>query len=299
MGFEHVTWAWFQVENIPLAAKAVLMGIANHATRKGVAYPSQGSLAKHLNISLSTVKRQIRELEKMGAIASTSQTINGRKTSNLYRLNMEFRGYPAPNEETAEDAESDLDEQLAIAFDGEKEIGQNDLSKVHSYDLSDRSIVTYQEPRILTKEKEEESAPDDLEEKFQELVDIFEPGPTEDLAHGRVALRNLQSFERATALKHAARFVEALKLEKRKQVSIANYLSRKRWESVERYTPRPVKAGEGKPMVFVAKDSPGWHAWAKFLGKSPYGMSVYHSTEHQADGWRFTSAMPPEIVGAL
>jgi len=67
-------------------AKLVLISLANRADNNGECYPSLARIADDCETSESSVKRKLIVLEALGLIARINRTIEGMKTSNLYRI---------------------------------------------------------------------------------------------------------------------------------------------------------------------------------------------------------------------
>ena len=92
MSFEAMAWAWSQ--HLPATRKLVLMALANYASREHqTAYPNIKRLARDCGLSPSTTKYAIKDLEQAGYIGHQRQHLeSGGLTSNLYRLNLDYRG---------------------------------------------------------------------------------------------------------------------------------------------------------------------------------------------------------------
>ncbi|WP_143321102.1 helix-turn-helix domain-containing protein [Clostridium sp. HBUAS56010] len=72
---------------LPHRAKTVYMYLHDRADRDGKCYPAIGTIARELNLSKSTVKRALLDLEKSGFIQREQRwRENGGKSSNLYFL---------------------------------------------------------------------------------------------------------------------------------------------------------------------------------------------------------------------
>ncbi len=70
-----------------LRAKAVYMYLRSRCDKEGKCFPSVKTIAKDLDISESTVKRALRELESHGYIKKIARyRANKGNTSNLYFL---------------------------------------------------------------------------------------------------------------------------------------------------------------------------------------------------------------------
>ena len=67
-------------------AKLVLISLANRADNNGECYPSLARIADDCETSESSVKRKLIVLEALGLITRLNRTVDGMKTSNLYRI---------------------------------------------------------------------------------------------------------------------------------------------------------------------------------------------------------------------
>lgn len=73
--------------DLPHRAIAVYMYLRDRASRSGVCWPGIKTIAADLNLSRSTVKRALGDLERKGYLQKTPRyRENGSHTSNLYRL---------------------------------------------------------------------------------------------------------------------------------------------------------------------------------------------------------------------
>lgn len=72
---------------LPHRAKSVYMYLRDRADKDGKCYPAIGTIARELNLSRSTVKRAISDLETGGYLQKEQRwRENGGKSSNLYFL---------------------------------------------------------------------------------------------------------------------------------------------------------------------------------------------------------------------
>lgn len=72
---------------LPHRAKSVYMYLHDRADKEGKCYPAIGTIARELNLSRSTVKRALTDLEKQGYLRKEQRwRENGGKSSNLYFL---------------------------------------------------------------------------------------------------------------------------------------------------------------------------------------------------------------------
>ena len=74
-------------EELPHRAKAVYMYLKDRTGKNGGCWPAIGTIAKDLQLSLSTVKRAMEDLQKAGLVEKEPRyRENGGSSSNLYRL---------------------------------------------------------------------------------------------------------------------------------------------------------------------------------------------------------------------
>ena len=72
---------------LPHRAKSVYMYLHDRADRDGKCYQAIGTIARELNLSRSTVKRALTDLEIQGYLRKEQRwRENGGKSSNLYFL---------------------------------------------------------------------------------------------------------------------------------------------------------------------------------------------------------------------
>lgn len=73
--------------DLPHRAIAVYMYLQNRAGRNGTCYPAIGTIARELHLSVSTVKRAVRDLEENGFIRKTQRwRENGGRSSLLFEI---------------------------------------------------------------------------------------------------------------------------------------------------------------------------------------------------------------------
>lgn len=86
-----MNWAWEQ--RLPPASKLVLMAIADVADDEGYCFPRVRTIAARCGVSERTVQRTLKTFENGELLAVTPRfTVDGRQTSNGYRLSMVY--YP-------------------------------------------------------------------------------------------------------------------------------------------------------------------------------------------------------------
>ena len=73
--------------NLPHRAIAVYLYLQNRADRNGTCYPAIGTIARELHLSVSTVKRAVRDLEENGFIRKTQRwRENGGRSILLFEI---------------------------------------------------------------------------------------------------------------------------------------------------------------------------------------------------------------------
>ena len=73
--------------NLPPTEKFVLLAIADFSNdKKGIAWPSQSTIAAKTGYSRQTVNRAINRLREKRMIVSSRQSAEGKSTSNEYRI---------------------------------------------------------------------------------------------------------------------------------------------------------------------------------------------------------------------
>ena len=86
MSFNAVDWA-FDQDTGDSSSKLVLLALARHANEQHQCWPSLSRISKITNLSSSTVKRKIKELEDKGFINhKRRRTDDGKPTSNFYQI---------------------------------------------------------------------------------------------------------------------------------------------------------------------------------------------------------------------
>ena len=88
MSFEAVNWAWKQKDMTPWE-KLVLLALADRHNPDHGCFPSLNKIVDDTEISRSTVRRCLKQLEKKGLITvQENMRANGSQTSNLYHLHI-------------------------------------------------------------------------------------------------------------------------------------------------------------------------------------------------------------------
>jgi len=75
--------------DLPPTEKFVLLAIADFSNdKKGIAWPSQRTIANKTSYSRQTVNRAIKRLCASGVLVSSKRSAEGKSTSNVYRINI-------------------------------------------------------------------------------------------------------------------------------------------------------------------------------------------------------------------
>jgi DNA-binding transcriptional regulator YhcF (GntR family) len=88
MSNRAITWAYEQKCG-SMAAKSVLVKLADNANDDGICFPSMDYIARHCECDRSTVKRIIKKLEQLRLVDRYPRSRSGLKTANEYRLRFE------------------------------------------------------------------------------------------------------------------------------------------------------------------------------------------------------------------
>lgn len=160
MSVRASTWAW-SLEEVMGSEALVLLALADQANDEGLCWPSQEKLAPKARQSVSTLRRSLRSLEKMGLLTTITRSSTRGRRSNLYLLHigakpdLSMRSAKAVSlGEDAAQACQMLEEASDAVFVANKPIGQIDrLPQPVTYDrlqsvTSDRLL--YKEPPLGT-----------------------------------------------------------------------------------------------------------------------------------------------------
>ena len=75
--------------DLPPTEKFVLLAIADFSNdKKGIAWPSQSTIAGKTGYSRQAVNRVIKRLCARGVLVSSRRSAEGKSTSNVYRINI-------------------------------------------------------------------------------------------------------------------------------------------------------------------------------------------------------------------
>lgn len=154
------SWAW-SLEEVMGSEALALLALADQANDQGFCWPSQQKLAPKARQSVSTLRRSLRSLEKMGLLTTITRSSTRGRRSNLYLLHigakpdlsMKSARTVALSEEAAQACQM-LEEASSAVFVANKPTGQIDrLPQPVTYDrlqpvTSDR--LPYKEPSLRT-----------------------------------------------------------------------------------------------------------------------------------------------------
>jgi hypothetical protein len=75
VSLKAITWALREAPDVPASCVAVLIGLADHVDDNGRnAYPSESTIAKYARKTVRQVRRDLRELERLGLIRRGNQS---------------------------------------------------------------------------------------------------------------------------------------------------------------------------------------------------------------------------------
>lgn len=160
MSVRASSWAW-SLEEVMGSEALVLLALADQANDEGFCWPAQEKLAPKARQSVSTLRRSLRSLEKMGLLTTITRSSTRGRRSNLYLLHigakpdLSMRSAKAVSlGEDAAQACQMLEEASDAVFVANKPIGQIDrLPQPVTYDrlqpvIGDRLLYT--EPPLGT-----------------------------------------------------------------------------------------------------------------------------------------------------
>lgn len=87
MSVRVLSWAW-SLEEVMGSEALVLLALADQANDEGFCWPSQEKLAPKARQSVSTLRRSLRSLEKMGLLTTITRSSTRGRRSNLYLLHI-------------------------------------------------------------------------------------------------------------------------------------------------------------------------------------------------------------------
>lgn len=87
MSVRASSWAW-SLEEVMGSEALVLLALADQANDEGFCWPSQEKLAPKARQSVSTLRRSLRSLEKMGLLTTITRSSTRGRRSNLYLLHI-------------------------------------------------------------------------------------------------------------------------------------------------------------------------------------------------------------------
>lgn len=90
MSFQAMTWA--VKAKLPAREKFLLIMMANYADDTGKCWPSVTTLIADTGFCRRTVMESIKTLSKIGALKVQNRSFQGKKISNVYRLNLVWEG---------------------------------------------------------------------------------------------------------------------------------------------------------------------------------------------------------------
>lgn len=160
MSVRATNWAW-SLEEVMGSEAMVLLALADQANDEGFCWPAQEKLAPKARQSVSTLRRSLRSLEKMGLLTTITRSSTRGRRSNLYLLHigakpdLSMRSAKAVSlGEDAAQACQMLEEASDAVFVANKPTGQIDrLPQPVTYDrlqpVTDDRLL-YEEPPLGT-----------------------------------------------------------------------------------------------------------------------------------------------------
>lgn len=143
----HQAVGWALEQDVPNAAKFVLVALAYHADADNLAWPSHLTLARECSVSEAAIKRQLRVLVALGAISRDVRPRENRPNeSNLYRLHVDRGSVATPYGDQQRPPEEVITDPLG---------GQQRPPRGSVANPSRGSVVT---PRIVTLEESGEES---------------------------------------------------------------------------------------------------------------------------------------------
>lgn len=132
MSVRASTWAW-SLEEVMGSEALVLLALADQANDEGFCWPSQQKLAPKARQSVSTLRRSLRSLEKMGLLTTITRSSTRGRRSNVYLLHIGAKPDPSMKSartvnlgEDAAQACQILEEASDAVFVANKATGQID-----------------------------------------------------------------------------------------------------------------------------------------------------------------------------
>lgn len=152
MSVRASTWAW-SLEEVMGSEALVLLALADQANDEGFCWPSQQKLAPKARQSVSTLRRSLRSLEKMGLLTTITRSSTRGRRSNVYLLHIgakpDLSMKSARTVNLGEDAAQAcqmLEEASSAVFVANKATGQ--IDRLPQPVTSDRLL--YKEPPFRT-----------------------------------------------------------------------------------------------------------------------------------------------------
>lgn len=155
MSVRATNWAW-SLEEVMGSEALVLLALADQANDEGFCWPSQEKLAPKARQSVSTLRRSLRSLEKMGLLTTITRSSTRGRRSNLYLLHigakpdlsMKSAKAVTLSEEDAQACEM-LEEASSAVFVANKATGQIDRLP---QPVTDDRLQPVTDDRLLYKE---------------------------------------------------------------------------------------------------------------------------------------------------
>lgn len=152
MSVRASSWVW-SLEEVQGSEALALLALADQANDEGFCWPAQEKLAPKARQSVSTLRRSLRSLEKMGLLTTITRSSTRGRHSNLYLLHigakpdlsMKSDRTVALSEEAAQACQT-LEEASSAVFVANKPTGQ--IDRLPQPVMGDR--LPYKEPSYRT-----------------------------------------------------------------------------------------------------------------------------------------------------
>lgn len=110
--------AYKTIHKLAIRSSAILVyyDLCRRTNKENECWPSKQTIAKACHISVSTVTRSLRELEKAGMLLSVFRYDNKRQTSNIYKVFETPQQFTQPPEDSDLFKESQPQQQIIVPF---------------------------------------------------------------------------------------------------------------------------------------------------------------------------------------
>ena len=331
MSNQAITWAISQRTGRSVI-KFLLMAIANYCDDEGKCWPRQQTLADDTEMSLDSVQRHLKELERLGMLYRTPRRYDGgqrapdylillmndeaRKLASVHGWSPRKPGEDVPSDEV-EDQENDPGEPVdkeTIAADCGYGISENhsrnqpepkphccgsdidEPSKNHNNPLPPSNRGSAEEgstdERAETKVRPSSPMARSWEDDVAEFESLWPFERDEPREPCRRSMRATPPDLRLKIIDAAKRYLADVKARGAKRCSAKRFLRDKVWEGFANGS-KPKTTGD---RVFVRFGSDAWNAWAATRAKS-WPVTDYRGQDGRLQrGWWFPTLFPSEAA---